>query len=132
MIFVTAAAVLVFAAFFTVIFHFFLIDVPLIRTVIVAVPAFIPFIFVSSSLFSKTFATETSQKKKSQYRNLKKKIETIEKKLDGLENTWEDRYEAGKITRSQYRSLEKKIEAVEDYLDDLEDYLDEKFGYEVD
>ena len=63
---------------------------------------------------------------------MKKKIETIEKKLDGLENTWEDRYEAGKITRSQYRSLEKKIEAVEDYLDDLEDYLDEKFGYEVD
>lgn len=84
------------------------------------------------SQINKTNPAETSQKKKSQYRNLKKKIESIEKKLDGLENTWEDRYEAGKITRSQYRSLEKKIEAVEDYLDDLEDYLDEIFGYEVD
>ncbi len=33
-------------------------DVPLIRTVIVAFPGFIPFIFVSSSLFSRTFATD--------------------------------------------------------------------------
>lgn len=81
---------------------------------------------------SKTKLADTSKKRKSQYRSLEKKIDAIDDKLDKLEDTWEDKYEDGKITRSQYRSLEKKIEAVEDYLDDLEDYLEEKFDYEFD
>lgn len=84
------------------------------------------------SQISKTKLAQTSQKRKSQYRSLEKKIDKIEDKLDKLEDTWEDKYEDGKITKSQYRSLEKKIEAVEDYLEDLEDYLDEKFDYEFD
>lgn len=81
---------------------------------------------------NETELAETRGKRKRQYRSLEGKIEAIDDKLDRLEDTWEDKYEDGKITRSQYRSLEKKIEAVEDYLDDLEDYLEEKFDYEFD
>lgn len=67
-----------------------------------------------------------------QYRTYESKIDAIDRKLDRLDDTWEDKYEDGKITYSQYRSLERKIEAVEEYLEDLEDYLERKFKYEFD
>lgn len=75
---------------------------------------------------------ETMEQRRTQYHTYEAKIEAIERKLDKLEDTWEDKYESGKITRSQYRSLEKKIDAAEDYLDEVEDYLDLKFNYEFD
>lgn len=75
---------------------------------------------------------ETMDQRRVQYRTYEAKIDAIERKLDKLDDTWEDKYDAGKITRSQYKSLERKIEAVEDYLEELEDYLDQKFNYVFD
>lgn len=74
----------------------------------------------------------TTEQRRVQYRTYEARIEAIDRKLDNLDDTWEDKYKAGKITRTQYRSLEKKIEAVEDYLETLEDYLEQKFNYEFD
>ena len=75
---------------------------------------------------------ETIEQRRVQYHTYKAKIEAIEHKLDKLDDTWEDKYESGKITRSQYKSLERRIETAEDYLDEVEDYLDLKFNYEFD
>lgn len=75
---------------------------------------------------------ETIDQRREQYRAYEAKIDAIDRKLDKLDDKWEDKYKAGKITRSMYRSLERKIDAVEDYLDELEDYLDQKFIYEFD
>lgn len=76
---------------------------------------------------------ETVQERRVQYHTYENKIEAIERKLDSLEDKWEDKYDDGKISYSQYKKIEKKIEAVEDYLEDkVEDYLDEIFNYEFD
>lgn len=76
---------------------------------------------------------ETVQERRIQYHTYENKIEAIERKLDSLEDKWEDKYDDGKISYSQYKKIEKKIEAVEDYLEDkVEDYLDEIFNYEFD
>ncbi len=74
----------------------------------------------------------TFTERRTQYRTYEKKIDAIDRKLDSLEDKWEDKYDDGKITRSQYRKLERKIEAAEDYLETVEDYLEEKFNYEFD
>lgn len=74
----------------------------------------------------------TFEQRRVQYRTYEAKIEAIERKLDRLEDTWEDKYEDGKITYSQHRTLERKIEAVEDLLEDLEDDLERKFNYDFD
>lgn len=75
---------------------------------------------------------DTFSERRNQYYGFEKRIDAIDKKLDRMDDKWEDKYDYGKISRSTYRSMERKIEQVEDYLETVEDYLDEKFNYEFD
>lgn len=70
--------------------------------------------------------------RRTQYYKYVKKIKKIENKLESLEDTWEIKYERGKISRSQYKSIERKVDSAEDYLERVEDYLEQKFSYEFD
>lgn len=75
---------------------------------------------------------ETYEQRRIQYHTYENRIDAIDKKLDRIEEKWEDKYDDGKITYSQYRKVERKVEAVEDYLETVEDYLEQKFNYEFD
>lgn len=70
--------------------------------------------------------------RRTQYYKYVKKIDSIENKLERLEDTWESKYKRGKISHSQYRSIERKVEQVENYLENVENYLEQKFLYEFD
>ena len=85
-----------------------------------------------NSDIKKAVLANTTAKRRKQFYAFKNRIETIEDKLEALEDKWENKYESGKITRTTYRSMEQKIEAVEDYLDTVEDALERKFSYEFD
>lgn len=74
----------------------------------------------------------TYSSRRTQYYSFVKRMKSIENKLDKMEDTWESKYERGKISYSTYKSMERKIEQVEDYLEIVEDYLDQKFLYEFD
>lgn len=79
-----------------------------------------------------TTLAETQEERRNQYYTFEKKIADIEDKLDLIEDTWENDYHAGKVSRSSYRSIENQVEAVEDYLDTVEDTLEKRFNYEFD
>lgn len=78
---------------------------------------------ISSASVSSNYKT---RKKTAQ--SFERQIEKIEDKLDALEDTIENKYESGKLSRSNYKSLERKIEKAEDYASRIEDKLEKKFG----
>lgn len=80
----------------------------------------------------KAVLANTYTARRTQYYNYVGRINSVERKLERLENTWERKYERGKISYSKYRTIERKAERVENYLDDVEDYLERKFLYEFD
>lgn len=80
----------------------------------------------------KVTLASTVEQRRIQYKTYENKLDAIDRKLDRMDDNWESKMHAGKISRSSYRALERKIEAVEDYLETVEDYLNQKFNYEFD
>ena len=70
----------------------------------------------------------TKKGKLEQYSTYEKKIDAIERKIEKIEDRWENKWEKGKIKRSTWRSIEKKADKVEAYLDTVEEYLEAKLG----
>lgn len=68
--------------------------------------------------------------RRTQFYKFVNRINSLENKLERLEDNWEMRYKTGKTSRFKYKTIEQKVERVENYLDGLEDYLDRKFKYE--
>ena len=81
---------------------------------------------------SKVKLAGTMPERRTQYMQFVGKIESIDRKLDRLGDTWESKFEFGKTTYKNYRTIERKIDAAENYLESVEDYLNQKFMYEFD
>ena len=63
-----------------------------------------------------------------QFFALKQEENQIDHALDRHENSLEDQYRAGSLTREEYREKERELEKLEDRLDDAEDRLEINFG----
>ena len=63
-----------------------------------------------------------------QFFSLKREGDQINHALENHENSLEDQYRAGSISREEYRTLDKKIELLEDSLDSALDRLEITFG----
>ena len=63
-----------------------------------------------------------------QFFSLKRKGDQIEHALENHENSLEDQYRTGTISREEYRVLDKDIELLEDSLDSALDRLEIAFG----
>ena len=63
-----------------------------------------------------------------QFFSLKRKADQIEHALENHENSLEDQYRAGTISRDEYKQLDKKIEELEELLDSAFDRLEIAFG----
>lgn len=63
-----------------------------------------------------------------QFFSLKRDVDQIHHALENHENSLEDQYRAGIISREEYRALDKDIELLEDTLDSALDRLEIAFG----
>lgn len=63
-----------------------------------------------------------------QFFSLKRECDQINHALENHENSLEDQYRAGTISREEYRALDKDIELLEDTLDSALDRLEIAFG----
>lgn len=63
-----------------------------------------------------------------QFFSLKRESDQIDHALENHENSLEDQYRAGTISREEYRTLDKDIELLEDTLDSALDRLEIAFG----
>ncbi len=63
-----------------------------------------------------------------QFFSLKREADQIDHALENHENSLEDQYRAGTISREEYRKLDKEIELLEDSLDSAKDRLEITFG----
>lgn len=63
-----------------------------------------------------------------QFFSLKREGDQINHALENHENSLEDQYRAGSISREEYRTLDKEIELLEDSLDSALDRLEIAFG----
>ncbi|MBR5596223.1 MAG: hypothetical protein IKW30_02320 [Lachnospiraceae bacterium] len=63
-----------------------------------------------------------------QFFSLKREGNKIEHALENYENSLEDQYRAGSITREDYRKLDMEIEKLDDLLDSACDRLEITFG----
>ena len=63
-----------------------------------------------------------------QFFSLKRESDKIEHALENYENSLEDQYRAGTISREDYRKSDKKIEELEELLDSAFDRLEVAFG----
>ena len=63
-----------------------------------------------------------------QFFSLKREGDQINHALENHENSLEDQYRAGSISREEYRTLDKEIELLEDSLDSALDRLEVTFG----
>ena len=63
-----------------------------------------------------------------QFFSLKREADQIEHALENHENSLEDQYHAGTISRDEYRNLDRKIEKLEELLDSAFDRLEIAFG----
>ena len=63
-----------------------------------------------------------------QFFSLKRQGDQIEHALEKYENTLEDQYRAGTITREDFRISDRKSEELDDYLDSAFDRLEITFG----
>lgn len=63
-----------------------------------------------------------------QFFSLKREGDQIDHALENHENSLEDQYRAGTISREEYRTLDKDIELLEDTLDSALDRLEIAFG----
>lgn len=63
-----------------------------------------------------------------QFFSLKREADQIEHALENHENSLEDQYRAGTISREEYRKLDREIELLEDTLDSAKDRLEITFG----
>lgn len=63
-----------------------------------------------------------------QFFSLKREADQIEHALENHENSLEDQYRAGTISREEYRVWDKEIELLEDTLDSACDRLEIAFG----
>ena len=63
-----------------------------------------------------------------QFFSLKREGDQIDHALENYENSLEDQYRAGTISREEYRALDKDIELLEDTLDSALDRLEIAFG----
>ena len=63
-----------------------------------------------------------------QFFSLKREGDQIDHALENHENSLEDQYRAGSISREEYRALDKDIELLEDTLDSALDRLEIAFG----
>ena len=63
-----------------------------------------------------------------QFFSLKRESNQIDHALENYENSLEDQYRAGTISREEYRALDKDIELLEDTLDSALDRLEIAFG----
>lgn len=62
-----------------------------------------------------------------QFFSLKKEADQIDQALENHENSLEDQYRAGTISREEYRKLDKEIEKMEETLDSAKDRLEITF-----
>lgn len=63
-----------------------------------------------------------------QFFSLKRESDQIEHALENHENSLEDQYRTGTISREEYRKLDREIELLEDTLDSAKDRLEITFG----
>ena len=63
-----------------------------------------------------------------QFFSLKREADRIEHALENHENSLEEQYRSGTISREEYRKLDKKIEELEELLDSAFDRLEIAFG----
>lgn len=63
-----------------------------------------------------------------QFFSLKREADQIDQALENHENSLEDQYRAGTISREEYRKLDKEIEKLEETLDSAKDRLEITFG----
>ena len=62
-----------------------------------------------------------------QFFSLKREADQIDQALENHENSLEDQYRAGTISREEYRKLDKEIEKLEELLDSAKDRLEITF-----
>ena len=62
-----------------------------------------------------------------QFFSLKREADQIDQALENHENSLEDQYRAGTISREEYRKLDKEIEKLEETLDSAKDRLEITF-----
>ena len=62
-----------------------------------------------------------------QFFSLKREADQIDQALENHENSLEDQYRAGTISREEYRKLDKEIEKMEETLDSAKDRLEITF-----
>jgi len=65
-----------------------------------------------------------------QFFSLKREADQIDQALENHENSLEDQYRAGTISREEYRKLDKEIEKLEELLDSAKDRL--KITFDID
>lgn len=70
----------------------------------------------------------TDEEKIQQYFEIKSELDKADRVLDDYDNTLEDQYRSGTLSRDDYRTLERQLEALEDKLDNAEDKLEVVFG----
>ena len=63
-----------------------------------------------------------------QFFSLKREADQIDHALENYENSLEDQYRSGTISREQYRSLDREIEKLDDLLDSAFDRLEITYG----
>lgn len=63
-----------------------------------------------------------------QFFSLKREADQIEHALENYENSLEDQYRAGIISREDYRKLDREVEELEELLDSAFDRLEIAFG----
>ena len=63
-----------------------------------------------------------------QFFSLKREGDQMEHALENHENSLEDQYRSGTITREDYRKLDREIEKLEDLVDSASDRLEITFG----
>lgn len=63
-----------------------------------------------------------------QFFSLKREADKIEHTLENYENSLEDQYRVGTISRDEYRNLDKEIEQLEELLDSAFDRLEIAYG----
>lgn len=66
-----------------------------------------------------------------QFFSLKKEADQIDHALENYENSLEDQYRAGTISRDEYRTLDREIEKLDELLDSAFDRLEITYGIDV-
>ncbi|MGI6069380.1 MAG: Ig-like domain-containing protein [Blautia sp.] len=61
-------------------------------------------------------------------RDMERKLDAVDERLEKAEDQLEDLYRAGSITRKTYRAYDKKLDALDDLLEETEEDLEYVFG----